>query len=70
MQTTKKAHQPSMRVQMNTSFTAYEWKEVKKHMEELGLNTYNFFRYCIFKECGIEIEQGKQEGKDNSGFDS
>jgi len=50
-----------MRESVNASFTEYEWKPIKKRMKELGMNSYRFFRYCVFKECGIEIESENQE---------
>jgi hypothetical protein len=53
-----------MRQPVNVSFTAYEWKVIKAKMEELGMNVYQFGRYCIMKECGVEIDR---ESSQNSG---
>jgi len=55
-----------MRENVNASFTEYEWKPIKKRMDELGLNRYDFLRMCVFKECGIEIDresETRQRGK-------
>ena len=55
-----------MRENLNCSFTPYEWKPIKKKMEETGLNRYNFLRYCVFKECGVEIDRKGIEEKQSS----
>jgi len=58
-----------MRENVNASFTPYEWLPIKKHMDKLGLNRYEFFRYCILKECGVILDRNttKKDEKPNSG---
>ena len=46
-----------MRENANASFTPYEWLPINRKMQELGMNRYEFFRYCVLKECGVLIDR-------------
>lgn len=50
-----------MRENVNASFTPYEWKPIQKKMTELGMNRYEFFRHCVLKESGVEIDRNNQQ---------
>lgn len=57
-----------MRENVNASFTPYEWKPINKRMTELNMNRYSFFRYCVLKESGVELDRTEQKDqKSNSG---
>lgn len=49
-----------MRENVNASFTPYEWLPIKKKMEQLGKNRYEFFRYCVLKESGVILDGTNQ----------
>lgn len=56
-----------MRENVNISFSMFEFKPIKKKMDELGMNRYAYGRFCMMKEAGIEIDRTEKDEKSSIG---
>jgi hypothetical protein len=50
-----------MRENINISFSPYEFKPIKAKMKELGMNAYQYGRFCMMREAGVEIDRENRE---------